>query len=128
MWRIAGSVILVGGGLIWMYLVSWAAAGKPFVTHAQTLREAAFGLIAVVVGIGQCLKFRRAWSNRLWRIAGSVVLILGGGFWIALWAGMGVMVFDAPSATIGTYLSQVIPLAAPGLIALVTGVGQLVWK
>jgi hypothetical protein len=39
---------------------------------------------------------------------------------------MGVMVADDRSATI--YLSQVIPLAALGLIALVTGVGQLIWK
>jgi hypothetical protein len=59
-------------------------------------------LIAVVVGVAQCLKLRWAWSNSMWLIAGSVVLILGGGFFIFFWGSMGVMVFDDPSATSGT--------------------------
>jgi hypothetical protein len=41
---------------------------------------------------------------------------------------MGVMVFDAPSATIGTYLNAVIPIAALGLIAVIVGICQLIWK
>jgi hypothetical protein len=128
MWRIAGSVVLVVGGLFWMYFSSSIVAEKPFATHAISLRAAAPGLVAVVVGVGQCLNLRRAWSDRMWLLAGSVVLILGGGFWIVFWGSMGVMVFDNPSATSATYLHAVIPIAAPGLIAVVVGVGQLIWK
>jgi hypothetical protein len=128
MWRIAESVVLVLGGLLWMYFFSSIAAEKPFATHAQILRAAAPGLIAVVVGIGQCSNVRRAWINGAWLIAGSVILILGGGFFIFFWASMGVMVFDAPSATIGTYLNAVIPIAALGLIAVIVGICQLIWK
>jgi hypothetical protein len=53
---------------------------------------------------------------------------LGGGFWTFFCASTGVMVFDSPSATGGTYLNAVIPIAAPGLIAVVVGIGQLSWK
>jgi hypothetical protein len=69
----------------------------------------------------------------MWRIVGrvvlflnGVVLIVGGVFWMYFWASMGVMVFDDPSATIVTYLHGVIPIAAPGLIAFVGGVGLLI--
>jgi hypothetical protein len=128
MWRIAGSVVLVLGGLFWMYFSSSIVADKPLATHALILRAAAPGLIAVVVGVGQCLNLRWAWSDRMWLIAGSVVLILGGGFFIFFWAAMGVMLFDNPSTTGGTYLNAVIPIAALGLIAVVVGIGQLIWK
>jgi hypothetical protein len=103
-------------------------AQKPFATHALGLRAAAPGLIAVVVGVGQFLKLRWAWSNTMWLIAGSVVLFLGGGLWMFFWGSLGVMVFDDPSATIGTYLHAVIPIAAIGLIAVVVAIGQLIWK
>jgi hypothetical protein len=111
-----------------MYFSSSIVADKPPATHALILRAAAPGLIAVVVGVGQCLNLRWAWSDRMWLIAGSVVLILGGGFFIFFWAAMGVMLFDNPSTTGGTYLNAVIPIAALGLIAVVVGIGQLIWK
>jgi hypothetical protein len=38
------------------------------------------------------------------------------------------MLFDNPSTTGGTYLNAVIPIAALGLIAVVVGIGQLIWK
>jgi hypothetical protein len=111
MWRIAGSVILVLGGLFLMYLTArsgYATAVAP-------------GFIALVVGLGQWI-----WGKRWWLIAGSIVLILYGGFWILFWFGMGVMLFDNPGTTVGEYLNGVIPIAAPGLIALIAGVGQLI--
>jgi hypothetical protein len=128
MWRIAGSVVLVGGGLCWMYFFSSIVVEKPFATHSQILRAAAPGIIAVIVGVGQCLNLRKAWTERVWLIAGSAVLILGGLCWIFFCASMGVMLFDNPSTTGGTYLNAVIPVAASGLIAVVVGIGQLIRK
>jgi hypothetical protein len=55
MWRIAGSVVLVLGGLFWMYFSSSIVTDKPLATHALILRAAAPGLIAVVVGVGQLI-------------------------------------------------------------------------
>lgn len=123
MWRITGSVILVLGGLFLMYFFSRLTAEKPFATNALILRAAAPGFIAIVVGFGQW-----AWRNSMWLILGSVVLILGGGLWMFFCASMGVMVFDNPSTTVATYLSEVIPIATPGLITIVVGVGQLIEK
>jgi hypothetical protein len=119
MWGIAGSVVLIlGGGCLIIYQM----AENPSATIAAP------AIIAIGIGMGQLIWKRRAWSASIWRGAGSAVLILGGGFWIFFLGSMGVMVFDNPSATIVTYLHAVIPIAAPGLIAVVIGVGQLIWK
>jgi hypothetical protein len=120
MWWIAGSVVLVLGGACWTYFIS----STPYRAGYSGFLPIAAGLIAVGVGVNQLILN----SDSLWRIAGSVVLILGGGFWMFFCASMGVMVFDSPSATGGTYLNAVIPIAAPGLIAVVVGIGQLSWK
>jgi monovalent cation/hydrogen antiporter len=133
-WRFAGLPIAAAIALGAIVAPPDAVAANEVLRHLRTPRHTgqdtqvflpiAAGLIAVGVGVNQLILN----SGSLWRIAGSVVLILGGGFWMFFCASMGVMVFDSPSAPGGTYLNAVIPIAAPGLIAVVVGVGQLIWK
>jgi hypothetical protein len=85
------------------------------------------GLVAVVVGVGQCFKSRWAWSNTMWLIAGSVVLILAGGVWVVYGLAMGAVV-GAESHGKVDYWSEVIPFVTPGLVSIVVGVGQLIRK
>jgi hypothetical protein len=129
MWRIAGGVILVLGGLYWIYHIGSTQADRPYWTHAQRLTAAAPGLVSVVVGVGQSLKSRWAWSNTMWLIAGSVVLILSGCLWIFFWFAVSVVVgADSRGAPVPGLLSKFTSIGAPGLIPIVGGVGQLIWK
>jgi hypothetical protein len=127
MWRIAGSVILVLGGLCWMYHIGSTQDDRPYWTDAEHLRAAALGLVPVVVGVGQCWKSRWAWINTIWLIAGSIVLILGGCLWIfRLFIGVVLLTADSHGVPIPGLLSEFISMAAPGLIPIVAGVGQLI--
>ena len=134
-WRFAGLPIAAAIALGAIVAPPDAVAANEVLRHLRTprhtgqdtqvfLADRKAGLIAVGVGVNQLMLN----SDSLWRIAGSVILILGGGFFIFFWASMGVMVFDSPSAPGGTYLNAVIPIAALGLIAVVVGIGQLIWK
>lgn len=132
MWRIAGSVILVLLGLFamagWIYQTFFMAV-NPIVTHGQDLRAALLGLILVGVGVGQSLKLRWSWINMICLIAGSAVLIFYGGRWISSSGALGVLAFRVDlGTTVATGLTEAILIAAPGLIALVVGVGQLIEK
>jgi hypothetical protein len=127
MWRVSGSIILVFVGLFNVYWACSAIVRWPYGTLAEQLRAAVPGVIAIVVGVGQYVKLRWAWSNTMWLIAGSALLIFGGGVWVVYGLAMGAVV-GAESHGKVDYWSEVIPFVTPGLVSIVVGVGQLIRK
>jgi hypothetical protein len=133
MWRIAGrialflgSAVLFVGGVFWMYFCAFMGVmvfDNPSATIVTYLHGvipiAAPGLVAFVVGVLLLI----VWSDSVWRIAGSVVLILGGLFCVCY---ISSVLAEGPRWAIRLVI--IIPAVAPGLIAFVVGVGRLIWK
>jgi hypothetical protein len=121
-----GSAVLFVGGVFWMYF--WAFMGvmvfdNPSATMVTYLHGvipiAAPGLVAFVVGV----VLLSVGSDSMWRIAGSVILILGGLFCMYY---ISSVLAKGPRGAIR--LAIIIPAVAPGLIAFVVGVGRLICK